>query len=59
MSAAGVNGRYPTQDSVRQRDKVEFPVSGRSRRPAIDRDGMDTAHFFPLSPVQTAVQHHI
>ena len=36
MSAANMSGRYLTPDSVRQRDKAELPVSGRSRRPAID-----------------------
>ena len=33
MSAADVSGRSLTPDSVRQRYKAEFPVSGRSHRP--------------------------
>lgn len=36
MSAAKKSGRYLAPDSVLQRDKAELPVSGRSRRPAIE-----------------------
>ena len=56
MSSADVRSCSLTPDSVRQRDKAEFPANGRSPRPAIDRGCVKTHKAqVPKPPSQIAL----